>query len=59
MSSVSPSLELKEGLWVVCVYIKGGGAMPLLGKWCTITKRSSLVSVLVFGVSVAEDVAVL
>ena len=22
-----------EGFWIVCVYIKGGGAMPMMEKW--------------------------
>ena len=33
VSSVSPSSEQIEGLWVVCVYTGGRGAMSLIEKW--------------------------
>ena len=33
ISRVSSLSEWIQKLWVVCVYIRGGGAVPLLGKW--------------------------
>ena len=32
VSSVSPASERIVGLWVVCVYVGGGGAMQLVEK---------------------------